>query len=471
MAANDDLAPNNYYRRLSQVTRMPAERLRNFGKSTHLFWRMLASWLAANDYELGRPTAVSTGSWKYVGLAMSQAVVRAGDRKTFHDLFESYGFSASDLLTVEEIRPYLSVWINSSRSNNRLRAAWKKKELHDRICEVAVAEFHEWSSSEVSSTGLAKHGSSSRLSLIGSIIPIFPRPRLSLNIGLNKELPEPINDLRDADGNAFSLNNALYGAFATISPNPIFDGRGGLAGRVDLEREGGRFAWAPRLVIPLARSADGPYWAEVARLGVGRRHMLLVRKTKPLLERLHAYLADATAGTSSVATQGELPGVPVADHVDRYFSSQEFCANSCHTMKATVAEEFETSAHGTTRTGVVPQCRDCHIDENLTGAYFNHIVGTMDLYATLIEGIDTVEEFEEVRAENANRVRMRMVANDSKNCRSCHVMAAIKPEKKRGQRQHAEAIEEGITSIVCHYDLVHKETPLSEEFDAVIGSY
>lgn len=166
---------------------------------------------------------------------------------------------------------------------------------------------------------------------------------------------------------------------------------------------------------------------------------------------------------------GVLAGIPIADKADQYFSSNEFCANACHTMSKTVALEFAESAHGMTTTGVVPQCRDCHLSDNLTNAMIEHVKGSRDLYATLILGIDTVEEFDEVRDELANRVRMRMVANDSKNCRSCHVLEAIKPEKKRGMVQHAEAIEKDITCIVCHYDLVHKETPLSDEFDAVVG--
>ena len=50
-------------------------------------------------------------------------------------------------------------------------------------------------------------------------------------------------------------------------------------------------------------------------------------------------------------------------------------------------------------------------------------------------------------------------------------MEKIKPDRKRGQRQHAEAREKNITCIVCHYDLVHKSAPLSKEFDAVVSSY
>ena len=168
---------------------------------------------------------------------------------------------------------------------------------------------------------------------------------------------------------------------------------------------------------------------------------------------------------------GVVVGAPVADEVDRYFSSNEFCGQSCHTMQATVATEFKESAHGTTKTGVVPECRDCHVPDSLLGAYITHVKGISDLYAHVVKGIDTVEEFEEVRAKGANQVRMHLVGNDSQNCRNCHVMEKIAPERKRGQRQHAEAREKDITCIVCHYDLVHKSAPLSEEFEAVVSSY
>jgi len=168
---------------------------------------------------------------------------------------------------------------------------------------------------------------------------------------------------------------------------------------------------------------------------------------------------------------GVLVGIPVVDKIDRVFSSNEFCAESCHSMSDTVAVEFKDSAHGTAHSGVIPQCRDCHLPERLPMAMIQHVVGIRDLYGRYIKGIKTGEDFEAVRMENANRVRMRMVRNDSANCRSCHVMDKIVPEKSRGKKQHAEAREKGITCIVCHYDLVHKEVDLSDEFDAVVGSF
>ncbi|HLB31310.1 MAG TPA: hypothetical protein VJN91_07265, partial [Gammaproteobacteria bacterium] len=37
-------------------------------------------------------------------------------------------------------------------------------------------------------------------------------------------------------------------------------------------------------------------------------------------------------------------------------------------------------------------------------------------------------------------------------------------ERVRGQNQHKEAVEKGITCILCHYNLVHKPVDPSEAF-------
>ena len=160
---------------------------------------------------------------------------------------------------------------------------------------------------------------------------------------------------------------------------------------------------------------------------------------------------------------GAVVAVPTTEAVDRYFSTDQFCAETCHTMQATVATEYREATHWKTPTGVRARCADCHVSEGLTLAMWDHFLGTRDLIAFL-SGVRSPEDFEEVRPEAAHRVRMAMLANDSKHCRSCHVMAAIQPERTRGQRQHAQALEDGTTCIACHYTLVHTEVEPSEEF-------
>jgi len=167
---------------------------------------------------------------------------------------------------------------------------------------------------------------------------------------------------------------------------------------------------------------------------------------------------------------GVLVGVPAVGNIDQVFSSNEFCAKTCHTMEP-VAAELKESAHGSTHTGVVPHCSDCHVSESLFGAMVDHTKGLHELYSYWIKGIDTPEKLETVRFKDANNMRMHFYETDSANCRGCHVMEKIKPLKKRGQRQHKEAREKHITCIICHYNLVHKETELSKEFDAIVGQY
>jgi cytochrome c-type protein NapC len=161
---------------------------------------------------------------------------------------------------------------------------------------------------------------------------------------------------------------------------------------------------------------------------------------------------------------GAVVAVPTTEAVDRYFSTDQFCAQTCHVMTATVAEEYHQSAHWNTATGVRPTCAGCHVDRGLTLAMWDHFVGTKELYAFAFRGIRTPEAFEGERAAAADRVRMKMLGNDSKNCRSCHIMAAIQPERTRGQRQHAQALEDGTTCIACHYNLVHKDVEPSPRF-------
>jgi nitrate/TMAO reductase-like tetraheme cytochrome c subunit len=157
-------------------------------------------------------------------------------------------------------------------------------------------------------------------------------------------------------------------------------------------------------------------------------------------------------------------GVATVDVTDYYFSSQNFCAFTCHVMESTVYQELKQSKHWTTPSGVRPTCADCHVSGRLTFAMWDHFIGTGELFVWLTNDLDEPGAFDKLRGPAADRVRFQMLENDSEKCRGCHVMEGIKPERKRGQRQHADAIETGTTCIVCHYNLVHKEVEPSEAF-------
>lgn len=148
-------------------------------------------------------------------------------------------------------------------------------------------------------------------------------------------------------------------------------------------------------------------------------------------------------------------------------NSTEFCI-SCHSMRTHVYEEFKQSKHYQTATGVRPQCGSCHVSKRFWPAVYDHATGTHDLISEFTKDWKNPGYFEANRARMAEKVRLKMLAEDSATCRTCHEMAAIKPQRARGQRAHEAAQKEGKTCIACHYNLVHKEVPLSEKFTQAI---
>lgn len=162
------------------------------------------------------------------------------------------------------------------------------------------------------------------------------------------------------------------------------------------------------------------------------------------------------------------------DFTDYIFSHNTFCGNVCHVMESTVYQELQESKHWKTPTGVRATCADCHVDGRLTLAMIDHFLGTGELFVNLTNDFSKPGSFEKFRPAAADRERFKFMENDSARCRSCHVMEAIKPERVRGQNQHKEAVEKGITCILCHYNLVHKPVDPSEAFlntiEAVLSS-
>lgn len=161
--------------------------------------------------------------------------------------------------------------------------------------------------------------------------------------------------------------------------------------------------------------------------------------------------------------------VTTVDLTDYYFSSENFCATTCHVMTSTVYKEMQQSKHWTTPTGVRPKCADCHVSGRLTFAMVDHAIGTTELLTWLRHDFTKPGSFEPFRPAAADRARFQFLNSDSANCRRCHVMEAIKPARKRGEKQHKEALKDGTTCIVCHYNLVHKAVDPSPAFLKAIG--
>lgn len=306
MVSDGDFSAGNYYDRLSAIVNVPPQKLSQHGSATEPFWRAFNGWLADNDFAFGRPTARAINGFKYVGIAMSQAIIREADRQRFHMMFEKYGFTNTDDLSASELEQYISTWIHTSQPTKQLKEAWKKTELRPRICEAAVSELEEWQAEKASKAGQTT--GASRLSLALSIRHDFLGRSAALYFGREQPV-EPIRvELRG--GGELELSNTTFAGFATLEPRSSIPISHCLLHGMELgQGEDSQFKWSGRPAIPLSRSDQG-YWSEVSRVSLGIEHLVLVRDDSAIRRAIEGALEEAAAPGYTLATPDKLKGLP-----------------------------------------------------------------------------------------------------------------------------------------------------------------
>lgn len=310
MASDGTHTQGNYYVRLSELTGLPKDQLSLRGIDTEKFWHWLARWLVRTDYRYGRPTARPVNQFKYISIAISQAVIRAGDRACFHDMFERYGFAGGYSVTEAEIGRYIDSWIRSSAANKRLRQAWADPKLRPRICEIVIAELEDWSEASSASNGSDREQLAT-LALALSLVPGFPDRLATLSLGLHGEQGE-VQVLSDRKGHQLTLDNDVFGSFATLSPPAsvplpeiLLKGAEYVA-----PTQNRTFRWRYKAVIPFVRAETGPFWIETNKTALGLPHVILVQDKRQTRSAVEDLLSELAAPGFTVATSADLPGLP-----------------------------------------------------------------------------------------------------------------------------------------------------------------
>ena len=166
---------------------------------------------------------------------------------------------------------------------------------------------------------------------------------------------------------------------------------------------------------------------------------------------LFAGLISAVVGAGAII---------VSISFNHYTSTTAFCT-SCHSMAFISADpHFQKSTHWAGSKGVRPSCGDCHIPTtNWFIETYTHVSsGIRDVIAELTHNYSDPKVWEARRAELAPEVVVKMRAQDSVTCRSCHDASAIRPASENGRVSHALLPRGGVTCIDCHTNIVHGPT-------------
>lgn len=177
MASGDGLASNNYYGRLANLLGGSKDRLhQSYMKSAEPLWAGLNLWLDRLDGHRGTPTAYALGK-RFIGLPMSQALVREADRRRLERFFVDFDLAPRSEIPAPEIEPLLGLWFGREHQTSHLGKLWAKVGLRERIAEVAAVELQAWDGIDTSDeAGETRAGRA----LLALRLRKFPKPQVQI---------------------------------------------------------------------------------------------------------------------------------------------------------------------------------------------------------------------------------------------------------------------------------------------------
>lgn len=185
MEADGDVASHNYYSRLHRLLKTPTDRWHrveeDYRRRATDLWGALNSWLEAWEGERGIPTAYAVGSHEFVGLPMSQAVVRRHDRAGLHHVFALEGMIPGVRVAPSDMEPAMDRYASASPSplSSTIRKLWSLPAARERIVEAACLELEAWDGTGQAPIGAVRAASESRLI---AFLRTFPRRSVEFNL-------------------------------------------------------------------------------------------------------------------------------------------------------------------------------------------------------------------------------------------------------------------------------------------------
>ena len=314
MQADGDLAAHNYYSRLHRMLHVPTseyQRVENdYRRTADLLWGSLNSWLEAWEGERGIPTAYAVGGHAFIGLPMSQAVVRQHDRAGLHELFALEGMTPGLRISPDDMGLAMDPYASATPSlplSSHLARLWRVPAARERIVDAACLELEAWDGSGIEAVASARPAVTTRLL---AFLRTFPRKSVEFNLMLpyRSEGPDIARfQLVDGDSAVPTISGPggstrLSGVEGVSAASLVGEQLAGEFGS-DASRPFGR---RPKRVTPLRWDDLQGAFVEIERISLGEDSLVLARSDAR--QRVEAHLdAHARPGWHELA---DLPGNP-----------------------------------------------------------------------------------------------------------------------------------------------------------------
>ncbi|MFD6273514.1 hypothetical protein, partial [Nocardia asteroides] len=284
-STDEGLASTAYYARLARLLGLKDDDTalrRHYKNAAELLWKRVNRWLENLEGERGVPTAFAL-THRYVGLPMSQALVREADRQRFPAMFGQFGLSPGMRLAPEDVATYLGMWLTSesSTATANLRRLWKRSDSHDRIAAIAAVELANWDGVQQGAVALSTGG---RALVIANMRSGFMGSSLDLSLGIRPisvEMDGHMEVLETAGSwSAIGFTPGTAGLWRTSYTEEV-DFASVLQGLVRLRHAGSgetaEYKRFPRQVVPLIYDELQSAYVQAERMQLGVDSLILVR--------------------------------------------------------------------------------------------------------------------------------------------------------------------------------------------------
>jgi len=276
------MSPNYFYGPLAALLALDAQDRTVLGRLANSYravvqsaWDCVEQWCEENEGQRGIISVKSTSSFPYVGLAVSQALVRQHDRRHLPDFFRQYRLGATSTSEPNEVEAALTEWLDSpsSSASRNFRTVWRNKSARPRALEIVMRELEQW-------TGAPQPGGAPRLILEASL-STFPRLSISWSLMIeNTESEEPVAATlrigqlaRDVEMQP-TLDAELYVELRSevLSPNANL-----MFTRTDIDLANGTsVARSPKRLVLLAKNPVTGRYEETPRIPLGESCIVVV---------------------------------------------------------------------------------------------------------------------------------------------------------------------------------------------------
>jgi len=309
-------AAHAYYPRLCELLQVSDAAARHrlesaYRRHAELLWSSLNEWLSAADGKYGLPTAYAL-SHRYIGLPISQALVRTADRRRLPQMFRQLGLPPGSEVSPGDMVPLIEAWIrqNPCPASKSMQSLWSRPAARERIASVAAVELSLWDGSggAPDDDGVEQVGEI----LVVALLRRFPRAQLELSFlaDLRSSIPprtltalsapgRPELEMVPVDGRRVRPRGA-----AAVDPGSLVQGMLQLRDPASGKEASRR----PRRVVPLRHDELLNAYVESERVQLGEDVLLLVKDDAALRQ-------DVTQSLRQVARPGfqehvSLPGLP-----------------------------------------------------------------------------------------------------------------------------------------------------------------